>query len=78
MTFWSARDGTHLKTLQFPHARGVELMLDERYFAISYGSQANLALVSTTDLVPSGIDLSQTFLTGSHLINWPKRWRDLG
>ena len=77
VTFWSTQDARHLKTLTLPQARGIEVTLDDKYFAISYGNQANLALVSTENFMPAGEELSQTFLTGSHILNWHRRWREI-
>ncbi len=70
VTFWSLRDARLLKRLDLPRARGLALTRDGRHFVLSYGSTAELALVDpeTLALVPGQV--SQSFLTGSHLFNW--------
>ncbi len=52
ITFWNLDAGALVGALDLPHARGVTLTLDQRYFAVSYGPAASLLLIETSPLRP--------------------------
>lgn len=73
VTFWSLDRLEFVKAIELPRVRGLTLTRDGRYFVVSYGVTAEVALIDpeTLELVP-GSSLSQSFLTGSHLFNWSR------
>jgi uncharacterized protein len=73
VTFWSIADGRLLKNLDFPKPRGVSLTLDEKYFVLSYGPEANLTLIKIDGLIQAPeVNIPSTYITGSHIYNWSK------
>ncbi len=73
VTFWSLDTLAFVKSIELPRARGVALTRDGRHFVVSYAPSTELALIDpeTLEVLP-GKGLSQTFASGSHLVNWSR------
>ena len=76
VTFWSLDTLGFLKALDLPRARGLALTKDGRHFLVSYNPSTELVMVdpATLEVVP-GSQMSQTFASGSHLVNWTRAAR---
>ncbi|MFS8064869.1 MAG: DUF1513 domain-containing protein [Byssovorax sp.] len=71
ITFWNLDTGALFAAFDLPHARGVTLTLDERYFAVSYGLSAGLLLIETAPLRPVlERDPGARRFSGSHVYAW--------
>ena len=71
ITFWNLDAGALVGALDLPHARGVTLTLDQRYFAVSYGPAASLLLIETSPLRPVlERDPGARRFSGSHVYTW--------
>jgi len=71
VTFWTLRHPRLLKVLEFPRPRGIALTADGTRFILSYGPQTNLVQIPVGTLAPDQATLvSDTFLGGSHIVNW--------
>jgi len=71
LTFWNIDDGRLLHYYNMQTPRGIELSLDGQYFIVSFGQgdpAEAIALFSADTLEQiSGMDMSNTGITGSHL-----------
>jgi hypothetical protein len=78
VTFWSIADRRLLKVIDIPHPRGVELTVDQKYFIVSYGSNAVLTRLSVDTLtIDSSIPEIESYITGSHIYNWSRDMSEL-
>jgi hypothetical protein len=73
VSFWSLDTLAFVKALELPRARGLALTKDGTRLLVSYNPTTELAMVdpATLAIVP-GSRLSQTFASGSHLVNWTR------
>lgn len=73
LTFWSVNHRRLIKALQLPKPRGVTLTMDEKFFVVSYGAQANVIKIDVRSLTQSkDSNIPATYITGSHIYNWSK------
>lgn len=71
ITFWNLDTGALFGALDLPHARGVTLTLDQRYFAVSFGPAASLLLIEASPLRPvMERDPGTRRFSGSHIYAW--------
>ena len=76
VTFWSTRTAALLKVLELPFARGVTLTRDGENFIVSYGATADIIRVAPDTLAPvRSSNISQSYLSGSHVFNWSRMTR---
>jgi len=68
LTIWQLSTSKLIKSLDLPHVRGLALAKDQRSVWVSYGRQAELALMNLHDFSFDS-HMSSTFLTGSHLFS---------
>ncbi len=73
LVFWRLRDGALVRAIELPNARGVTQTLDARYYAVSHGTSARLALFDVTTLEPlEGHDPGDRRFSGSHVYAWAR------
>lgn len=72
VTFWDIKKGTLVKSLDLPRPRGVSLTLDQKFFVVSHGEKVHdVVLIDAGTLEPiPGSKISESFITGSHLITY--------
>lgn len=72
VTIWQLSTNKLLKKLDLPHARGVVLTTNRQAVWISHDSQAHLTRINLKNLeIEADSKIINTFITGSHLVNWP-------
>jgi uncharacterized protein len=71
ITFWSFDQGGLIGRLELPGPRGVTVTLDQRLYAVSYGTDARLLLIETHPIrVLSDRQLGPGMFGGAHLYTW--------
>ncbi|WP_101759666.1 DUF1513 domain-containing protein [Oceanicoccus sp. KOV_DT_Chl] len=78
VTFWTIAGRKLLKVIDLPSPRGVELTVDQQYFLVSYGLEANVVQVSVDDLeIDKASTIFKSYITGSHIYNWSRAMSEL-
>jgi uncharacterized protein len=71
ITFWSLGSGEFVGSLDLPGPRGVTLTLDERLYAVSYGSDARLLLIEAQSVrALADRPFEPGAFGGAHLYAW--------
>ncbi|WP_456372634.1 DUF1513 domain-containing protein [Thiolapillus sp.] len=79
VTFWSMKDGSFVKAMDFPRPRGICLNTEDSGFYISYGSDTLLGFVHAQTLEEDADRVrTSTFQSGSHVFNWIRDVESLG
>lgn len=73
VTFWTLQRPHLVKVLELPRPRGIALTTDGSRFIVSYGPQTAMVQIPASTLVPDeATRVSDTFLGGSHIVNWTR------
>ncbi len=79
VTFWSLDDVSFVNMMELPSPRGVCLDSSGDAYLVSYGRDTSLARVDAQTLELDGSSiLQETYLSGSHLMNWKREVEQLG
>lgn len=78
ITFWNLAKGEFITSLEIEKPRGVTLSLNNSHFVFSFGNEASMMLVSTTNLKPiHNSIMPKMYISGSHIINWDRQTQAL-
>ncbi len=78
VTFWSATDRSFKRMLPMERPRGVTLSHGGDRLFVSRGLRTQVVALDPATLDPEGAQvMDQTFLSGSHLINWTRAASEL-
>ncbi len=73
VTFWTLKEARFVKMLEFPRVRGISLNAGGDRFILSYGPRTNAVQITAAGLEPvADTQLTDTFLGGSHILNWTR------
>ena len=70
VTFWRLSTRQFVSAVRIPEPRGICLTADATEFVVSSGSQVSLYGIDVEDQSRNRLLLSQSYISGSHMLNW--------